>query len=245
MAATFAAYQRTDDLKNIAKREELAKLCIDTLTFDVSALSSADLVKTLEAKQINFDEMHYTEDVHAVIAAQKEAGVKGTVDEVPETFARTKLYMQQHISNLMHSETKKMRYKTTSQHKDLLLTSSMIPLGSGAMKVNSVESLTTSSWTEVMNTHALALASNREMLNFLEAYLVPEYADLLMIRKYQDSIGKIHGNVCIIPKSAHGTDPASAVMCGMKIRRIDEPQGVPADRGTQEDQAGDRRCEED
>ena len=227
MAATYAAYQRTDDLKNIAKREELAKLCIDTLTFDVSTLSSAELVKTLEAKQINFDEMHYTEDVHAVIAAQKEAGVKGTVDEVPETFARTKLYLQQHISNLMHSETKKMRYKTTSQHKDLLLTSSMIPLGSGAMKVNSVESLTTSSWTEVMNTHSLALASNREMLNFLEAYLVPEYADLLMIRKYQESIGKIHGNVCIIPKSAHGTDPASAVMCGMKIRRIDEPQGVP------------------
>ena len=87
------------------------------------------------------------------------------------------------------------------------------------MKVNSVESLTTSSWTEVMNTHSLALASNR--------YLVPEYADLLMIRKYQERIGKIHGNVCIIPKSAHGTDPASAVMCGMKIRRIDEPQGVP------------------
>ena len=83
-----------------------------------------------------------------------------------------------------------MRYKTTSQHKDLLLTTSMIPLGSGAMKVNSVESLTTSSWTEVMNTPSLALASNR--------YLVPEYADLLMIRKYQESIGKIHGNVCII-----------------------------------------------
>ena len=50
------------------------------------------------------------------------------------------------------------------------------------------------------------------MLNLLEAYLVPEYADLLMIRKYQESIGKIHGNVCIIPKSAHDTDPASAVM---------------------------------
>ena len=96
--------------------------------------------------------------MHTVIAAQKEAGVKGTVDEVPETFARTKLYLQQHISNLMHSETKKMRYKTTSQHKDLLLTSSMIPLGSGAMKVNSVESLTTSSWTEVKQQGDVELA---------------------------------------------------------------------------------------
>ena len=227
MAATYAACQRTDDLKNIAKREELAELCIDTLTFDVSTLSSADPVKTLEATQINFDEMHYTEDVHAIIAAQKEAGVMDTAGKLPEKFARTKFYLQQHISNLMHSETKQMRYKTTSQHKALLLTTSMIPLGSCAMKVNSVESLTTSSWTEVMNTHSLALASNREMLNFLEAYLVPEYADLLMIRMYQESIGKIHGNVCIIPKSAHGTNPASAVMCGMKIRRIDDSQGVP------------------
>ena len=70
-------------------------------------LSSADLVKTLEAKHINIDEMHYT-DVHAIIAAQKETVVKGTAAEdgkVPETFARTKLYLQQHILNFMHSET--------------------------------------------------------------------------------------------------------------------------------------------
>ena len=90
MAATYAAYHRTDDLKNIAKREELAKLCIDTLTFDVSILFSVDLAQTLEAKQINIDETHYTEDVHSIIAAQKETGVKGTdaVDgKVSETLA--------------------------------------------------------------------------------------------------------------------------------------------------------------
>ena len=72
MAATYAAYQRTDDLKNIAKREELVKLCIDILTFDVSTFSTADPVKTLEATQINFDEMHYTENVHAIIAARRK-----------------------------------------------------------------------------------------------------------------------------------------------------------------------------
>ena len=79
------------------------------------------------------------------------------------------------------------------------------------------------------NTQSLALASNRDMLNFLEAYQVPEYADLLTIRKYQESIGKGHGNVCIIPKSAHGMNPDSAVMphISMKIRRIDDSQGVP------------------
>ena len=77
-------------------------------------LSSADLVKTLEAKHINIDEMHYT-DVHAIIAAQKETVVKGTAAEdgkVSETLARTKLYLQQHILNFMHSETEMMRYMT-------------------------------------------------------------------------------------------------------------------------------------
>ena len=136
-------------------------------------LSSADLVKTLEAKHINIDEMHYT-DVHAIIAAQKETAVKGTAaedGEVPETFARTKLYLQQHILNFMHSETE--IYMTSLQHKDLFLTITMISLGSCAMKLNSVESLTISSWQEVMNIHSLALTSNtigyREMmLNFLD-----------------------------------------------------------------------------
>ena len=124
-------------------------------------LSSADLVKTLEAKHINIDEMHYT-DVHAIIAAQKETVVKGTAAEdgkVPETFARTKLYLQQHILNFMHSETEMMRYMTSLQHKDLFLTITMISLGSSAMKE--------------MNIHSLALTSNtigyREMmLNFLD-----------------------------------------------------------------------------
>ena len=91
MSAMQAVDHRTDELKTIVKQEELAKLGIDTVLFDVSNLSSADLVKTLEAKHVNIDEMHYT-DVHAIIAAQKETEVKGTAAEdgkVPETFART------------------------------------------------------------------------------------------------------------------------------------------------------------
>ena len=230
MSAMNAVDHRRVGLKNIAKREELTKLGIDTVLFDDLTLSSVDQVKTLEAKHI--DEMHYTEDAHIIIDDLKETEVKGmdAVDgKVPETFARMKLYLQQHIFNFMHLETEMMRYMTSLQHKDLFLTITMISLGSCAMKVNSVESLTTCSWTEVRNTQSLALASNREMLNFLEAYRVPEYADLLTIRKYQESIGKGHGNVCIIPKSAHGMNPDSKVMphISMKIRRIDDSQGVP------------------
>ena len=140
MSAMNAVDHRTDELKTTQ--------CSSIF----QTLSSADLVKTLEAKHINIDEMHHA-DVHAIIAAQKETVVKGTAAEdgkVPETFARTKLYLQQHILNFMHSETEMMRYMTSLQHKDLFLTITMISLGSCAMKLNSVESLTTSSWQEVM-----------------------------------------------------------------------------------------------
>ena len=142
MAAMKAVHHRTDGLKTIAKPVARAKLgtslpngeaCFDTVVFD---LSSADLVKTLEAKHI--DETHYTEDVHTIIADLKEAGVKGTAEKVPETVARTKLYLQQHIFNFIHSVTEMMRYMT---HKDLSPTTSMISLSSCTMKLNSVASL--------------------------------------------------------------------------------------------------------
>ena len=98
MAAMKTVHYRTDELKNIAKRVALAKLgtalpnretSSDTVTFDVTTLSSADLVKTLEANHI--DKMYFTEDVHIIIADLKETEVKGTaaVDgQVPETHAR-------------------------------------------------------------------------------------------------------------------------------------------------------------
>ena len=229
MAAMKAVHYRTDGLKNIAKRVALAKLgtalpnretSSDTVTFDVTTLSSADLVKTLEAKHI--DKMYFTEDVHTIIADLKEAGVKGTAEKVPETHARTKLYLQQHIFNFTHSVTEMMRYMT---HKDLFLKTSTIPFGSCTMTMNSVESLTTSSWPEVVNIHLFALTHNtigyrEKMLNFLDdaCSLPGMYASLLVIRKYQESIRKGHGKVCIIPKSAHGTKPASAAMCGMMVK---------------------------
>ena len=138
--------------------------------------------------------------------------MKDTAEKVPETVARTKLYLQQHIFNFTHSVTEMMCYLT---YKDLFPNTSMIPFGSCTMKLNSVESFTTCSWPEVVNTHHLALTSNtngyREMmLNFLDdAHSLPGmYASLLVIKKSQDSIGKGHGNVCNI----------SAVMCGVMIQ---------------------------
>ena len=143
------------------------------------------------------DNNHITGESIAVVFPKKGHEVLYMADCVDEyavhqlkEFDGTKPFLQQHIFNFTHSETEMMRYMTLLQHKDLFLKTSMISLSSCTMKVNSVESLTTCSWPEVVNIHPLALASNtigyREMmLNFLDdACSLPS---LLVIEKYQES----------------------------------------------------------
>merc|ERR1719203_1471714 len=167
--------------------------------------------------------------------------------KIPAAFARTKNFLQQKIFNSMFSETQMMRYMFSLQLKDLALDKSMISLGSCTMKLNSVSSLAPCSWPEVAKMHPFAPNSQtvgyREMLESLEKYLVSctgfdacslqptsgaagEYAGLLTIRKYLESIGQGDRNVCIIPRSAHGTNPASAAMCDMQIKWIDDSKGM-------------------
>jgi len=203
----------------------------------------------------NFDESHVESDIHDLVSALCSAGLKGDgaaktvpVDgHLPAQFVRTSPFLQQRIFNSIHSETEMMRYMTKLQSKDLSLDRSMISLGSCTMKLNSVSSLVPCSWPEIAEMHPFAPHSQTkgyiEMLESLEQWLVSvtgfdacslqptsgasgEYAGLLAIRKYQESIGQGHRNVCIIPKSAHGTNPASAVMCGMTIKWIDDSAGV-------------------
>jgi len=171
-----------------------------------------------------------------------------TVDgTLPAAFARTEPFLQQNIFNSIHSETEMMRYMHTLQLKDLALDKSMISLGSCTMKLNSVSSLAPCSWPEVANMHPFAPESQtvgyREMLESLERYLESctgfdacslqptsgasgEYAGLLVIREYLKSKGEGDRNICIIPRSAHGTNPASAAMCDMKIKWIDDSRGM-------------------
>jgi len=203
----------------------------------------------------SFDESHGEADVLLVVEALKNLGLKGSsvvadiaVDGkvVPE-FERTTPFLQQKIFNSIFSETEMMRYLQRLQNKDMSLTTSMISLGSCTMKLNSVASLMPCSWPEVANMHPFAPASQTkgylELLESLEQYLVSctgfdacslqptsgasgEYAGLLAIREYLSSIGQGHRDVCIIPRSAHGTNPASASMAGMKIKWIDDSTGV-------------------
>jgi glycine dehydrogenase len=147
-------------------------------------------------------------------------------------------YMQHEIFNKFHSETEMMRYIKSLENKDFSLTSSMIPLGSCTMKLNAASELFPLSWPEFNNIHPFVPLNQVEgyqiifqelekmlceVTGFDAMSLQPnsgaqgEYAGLMVIRAYHRSRGDSHRNICLIPSSAHGTNPASAVMAGMKV----------------------------
>src|SRR5579863_3317335 len=151
---------------------------------------------------------------------------------------RTSAYLTHPIFNCHHSEHEMLRYLRELADKDLALDRTMIPLGSCTMKLNAVSEMLPVSWPEFAHVHPFApesqTAGYREMVKQLEDMLVActgyaavslqpnagsqgEYAGLLIIHAYHQSRGEAHRNVCLIPASAHGTNPASAQMAGMHV----------------------------
>jgi len=147
-------------------------------------------------------------------------------------------YLTHPIFNSHHSETELLRYLHRLEAKDLSLTTSMIALGSCTMKLNATSEMIPVSWAEFAKIHPFApLSQTRgyqilfqqltawlaEITGFSGVSLQPnagsqgEYTGLLVIRQYHESRGEGHRHICLIPQSAHGTNPASAVMCGMKV----------------------------
>ena len=157
---------------------------------------------------------------------------------LPSDLTRKTPYLTHPVFNSHHSETQLLRYITHLQSLDLTLAQSMIPLGSCTMKLNAASELVPVSWPEVNRIHPFAPANQMlgysKMVRDLEDKLADitgfagvsiqpnagsqgEYAGLLVIRKYLQSQGQGHRKVCLIPSSAHGTNPASAVMAGFSV----------------------------
>ncbi len=156
----------------------------------------------------------------------------------PDSIARNTPYLQHKIFNSYRSESEMMRYTKRLENRDLSLTSSMIPLGSCTMKLNAAVELMPITWPEFANIHPFApieqVKGYIEIITSLEQYLNEitgftatslqpnsgaqgEYAGLMTIRAYHLDRNEGHRNVVLIPSSAHGTNPASAVMAGMEV----------------------------
>jgi glycine dehydrogenase len=158
--------------------------------------------------------------------------------DFPQGLARTSPFLLHPVFNRYHSETEMLRYMRRLEAKDLSLTTSMIPLGSCTMKLNATSEMIPVSWPAFASIHPFAPATQTagyrqlfaqldawlsEITGFAKVSLQPnagsqgEYAGLLAIRAYHKSLGEGHRRICLIPTSAHGTNPASAVMAGLTV----------------------------
>ncbi|WP_343654568.1 aminomethyl-transferring glycine dehydrogenase [Paraburkholderia caribensis] len=191
----------------------------------------ADLADLLAA----FAQAAFVEAVPQIDELDAKLGASNTF---PAALERESAYLTHHVFNRHHSETEMLRYLRSLSDKDLALDRSMIPLGSCTMKLNATSEMLPVTWPEFGQIHPFAPAEQtvgyREMIDQLEQMLVAatgyaavslqpnagsqgEYAGLLIIHAYHESRGEGHRNVCLIPASAHGTNPASAQMAGMQV----------------------------
>jgi len=196
-----------------------------------------------DAISISLNEKTTEQDLERILMAfhnGQSLGFKLSLSDAsfPANLQRKSSYLAHPVFNSHHSETELLRYIHQLQNKDLTLTHSMIPLGSCTMKLNATTELVPVSWEENNGIHPFApqnqMQGSIEMFHDLEEKLCDitgfaavtlqpnagsqgEYAGLLVIRKYHQSKNQGHRNICLIPSSAHGTNPATASMAGMEV----------------------------
>jgi len=193
------------------------------------------------------DLQNIQEILRVFIKAQNHTEIDNTLNKVlntqsksniPELLMRTSSFLQYEVFQSYHSETELMRYIKSLENKDLSLTYSMIPLGSCTMKLNAAVELFSLSSPDFSNIHPFAPLNQArgyhiifheleealcEITGMSSVSLQPnsgaqgEYAGLMVIKKYHEFNNETNRNICLIPSSAHGTNPASAIMAGMKV----------------------------
>jgi glycine dehydrogenase len=195
---------------------------------------------------VSLDETTTLDEVRTLLGVFGAAD-KGEQKPALGAFARTSTFLTHPVFNSHHSETEMLRYMFTLQGRDLSLAHSMIPLGSCTMKLNATSEMIPVTWPEFGRIHPFAPADQQqgyakmyvdlekwlaEITGFAATSLQPnagsqgEYSGLLAIRGYHVSRGQAHRNVCLIPDSAHGTNPASAMVAGMTIVAVaNKPDG--------------------
>ncbi|HNQ68521.1 MAG TPA: aminomethyl-transferring glycine dehydrogenase [Bacteroidales bacterium] len=195
---------------------------------------------------LSTDEIISLDDVNNVIEIFAKAINKpynrvssiGQAENIDVKFARTGKFLQQAVFNTYHSETEMMRYIKRLENRDIALNRSMISLGSCTMKLNPATSMLPLSWPEFGNIHPFVpkdqAAGYYELIaemekdlstitGFAATSVMPnsgasgEHSGLMVIREYHKQRNELHRNICLIPSSAHGTNPASAVMAGMEV----------------------------
>jgi len=187
---------------------------------------------------ISFDETTTQPFVDAVLEVFAASGVAPGASGIPAELVRTSTFMTHPVFHLHRSETSMMRYLRRLQDKDIALDRAMIPLGSCTMKLNAATEMAAVTWPEFADLHPFApleqAAGYLELFGEVESWLAEitgydavsvqpnagsqgELAGLLAIRAYHQSRGDHERNVCLIPASAHGTNPASATMAGMSV----------------------------
>ncbi|MEO7495217.1 MAG: aminomethyl-transferring glycine dehydrogenase, partial [Massilia sp.] len=196
---------------------------------------------------ISLDETTTREDIATLLAifggkapaADEVAKLDAAADDAfPAALARTSAFLSHPTFNRYHAEHEMLRYLRSLADKDLALDRTMIPLGSCTMKLNATSEMIPVTWPEFSNIHPFApdaqTVGYRAMIDQLEAMLCAltgyaavslqpnagsqgEYAGLLVIEAYHQSRGEGHRNICLIPSSAHGTNPATANMVGMQV----------------------------
>jgi glycine cleavage system P protein (glycine dehydrogenase) len=195
---------------------------------------------------ISFDETTTPQDIELLMSIFRGTNVRDFDDDnvgdppirIPQSAIRTTEHLTHPIFNTHDTETEMLRYLKKLESRDLSLTTSMIPLGSCTMKLNATAEMFSISWPEISKLHPFAPAEQAagymeifrqledwlaEITGFAAVSLQPnagsqgEFAGLLAIREYHASRGEAHRNICLIPTSAHGTNPASAIMAGFKV----------------------------